>query len=497
MRKRRNPFDVPLKRRRRFSPAALIGVAVSLVVVMAVVAVVFLGPYIRTHAAGAQNNQAPNMDCTLIVPSHPLTAKGLATPYQLVATDPNNGPCNEAEATQEAFVQGSIFDFNTGKIYVYNPLVIDKGTKPAVAPVVPAVPNGAVVALWFGFNGANLTLQATNNSLQEGQCTNGTNNSIFGQFAYCNAPLYFGEVNQSISLDRLNVPALGTALDGKPCPSVRDFAVVDQDQSDNVTSAYLLTAKGQTAQATDANKAALPQATEINNGSDNGLLDAFIDPALGCKPWTAPDLANPGAMATALPLNELQAMVDQRNPMALVPLNDPMVLNGANFSRTKLNAYRAGVDQPIARNDGQADPKAYCQNLVTVGSPRIALDATMTVKMTTPDPAVGNTLFTFLTQRFAASYTNLNCDKLLGKASPLITTQDGNGVAISAMLNGQLINTGVALGVTPVAGGPSINPNCTLNGQAVQSCTGSATVNGQTCTFTFTNNTVAVNCRKQ
>ncbi len=35
-----------------------------------------------------------NMNCTLIVPANPLSAQGLATPYQLTATNPANGPCN-------------------------------------------------------------------------------------------------------------------------------------------------------------------------------------------------------------------------------------------------------------------------------------------------------------------------------------------------------------------------------------------------------------------
>src|SRR5579862_8774893 len=46
-------------------------------------------------AAAAAAAVAPNPDCTLIVPHNPLTATGLATPFQLVATDPAGGPCNE------------------------------------------------------------------------------------------------------------------------------------------------------------------------------------------------------------------------------------------------------------------------------------------------------------------------------------------------------------------------------------------------------------------
>ena len=44
----------------------------------------------------------------------------------------------------------------------------------------------------------------------------------------------------------------------------------------------------------------------LANGSDNLLLDHFVDPALGCTPWTAPDLANPGFQATDLGLNDFR-----------------------------------------------------------------------------------------------------------------------------------------------------------------------------------------------
>ena len=47
---------------------------------------------------------------------------------------------------------------------------------------------------------------------------------------------------------------------------MRDFALVDQDQSDNVISTYLINANGQTAQDTKANVNAVTGATPIGNG---------------------------------------------------------------------------------------------------------------------------------------------------------------------------------------------------------------------------------------
>src|SRR5438874_3653933 len=60
--------------------------------VLAAVAAIATGGAIYVATSHAATD---NMDCTLIVPANPLSAAGLATPYQLVATNKANGPCNE------------------------------------------------------------------------------------------------------------------------------------------------------------------------------------------------------------------------------------------------------------------------------------------------------------------------------------------------------------------------------------------------------------------
>ena len=223
--------------------------------------------------------------------------------------------------------------------------------------------------------------------------------------------------------------------DGLTCPTVRDFSVVDQDQSDNVTTVYLVTASGRIAQNTPANIAALPDAQPQNNGSDNGLLVGPLDTALGCDPWRAPDLASPGQMLTALPLNELQAAADQQNPIALVPLGDPMTLDNDKENLTKTNLYRLGVDQVPAKTTQQASTKTYCQNLLNIAPARLQTDMAFTTATNSPDPAAANNLFTFLAQRFVATFSqNLNCTGLLNVADPVTITQDGNGVTTSATI---------------------------------------------------------------
>ncbi|TMC64745.1 MAG: hypothetical protein E6J21_03120, partial [Chloroflexota bacterium] len=185
MRKQRSPITRYRGfRRSRFSPLLLTGLLVPTVLIL-VAAAVFVLPKLGSHAAAAINS-----DCTLIVPRDPLSARGL------------------------------------GKIAVYDPLVIDQGTQPAVAPVVPTLPKGAIVGIWFGSNGNTLTLQDSDGSLKAGRCVNGANGSLFGQFAYCNAPNFFRAANEAILNGKVRVPPLGRAKDGRTCPSVRDFSVV-------------------------------------------------------------------------------------------------------------------------------------------------------------------------------------------------------------------------------------------------------------------------------
>lgn len=431
MRKRHPSFSpYGTASRRHFSPLMLVGAGVALTLVLAVAATVIAARLTSSHAAGAAT---PNLNCTLIVPANPLFAQGLATPYQFVATNPADGPCNEANANQSAFVQGVIFNPAAGTFRVYSPLIIDQGTQPAVQPTAPTLPHGAVVGLWFGFNANNLMLQgAQQRTLRQGGCVNGLGQSLFTQFAYCNAPAFYAAVNRAIRAGRVQVPALGTAKDGMVCPTTRDFSVVDQDQSDNVQTKYLVNANGQIAQFSAANQAQLQNATIIANPSDNALLTNFIYPTLGCQPWTAPNLADNGAMVPAYPLDEIQAAADQKAPIALVPLTDPMTLVNGNQSLTKTNLYRMGADQMPARSTQQASGTTYCQNLVNTGLPRIKLDQTLTVNGTSPASAAANSLFTFLAMRFNQSFTILNCGALLNTANPVTLQTDGNGVVIGA-----------------------------------------------------------------
>jgi hypothetical protein len=377
----------------------------------------------------------PVPDCTIVIPANPLTAKGLATPFLLQSTDPDDGACHEGNAAQSAFVQAAIIDTDTGQISVYSPLVIDAGTQPAVPPVVPVLPKNYVAAFWFGFNGNNLTqAEAVPGTLANNNCVNGFDNTLFTQFSYCNAVNFFAAANKAVADKKLVVPAPGMGVDGFTCPMVRSFTVVDQDQSDNVPTSYLMTTTGQFAQNTAANLAKLPGATAIGNPSDNRLVDILLDPALNCTPWKVADLANNNAPFPGLPLNELQAKMFQLAPIAQIPLNDPMAEIDGNPSLGKVNAYRAGVDQATANSDADASATAYCTNFREIHPTRLALDKALLAARPSPFPLMANSLFTFMVARENASYILLGCQDLLQLPDRITPITNAAGVVIDATI---------------------------------------------------------------
>jgi hypothetical protein len=422
-------------------------------------------------AANSAASQAPsaadaaaatNVNCDIIVPANPLTAQGLATPYQLTGPDgmtPAQSGCTMANAANlGAFVQATILNPANGQLSVYDPLVVTQGTTPAVAPMVPTLPNNAVVTIDFGFNGTDLTqVGATPNTLQDANCVNGMPGSVFGQVSFCNGINFFSEAHQLEAEGKLVVPSEGTSAkinpsggalgSGQDCPVTHNFDMIDQDPSDNVTTEYLLNpATGQTAQDTTANEGNIPGSTTLLNGSDNTLLDLFMDPVLGCTPFEAPDLANNDQPTTSQALDELLAEANEPSIPALVPENDEMALNGGQFDAAKTDLYREELGQrPIDGSNNRFDsPAMYCQNMINIQTPFLAANQTLLATGQSPVAAMGDNLLTFLANRLNMSFTNLGCQNF-GLANPVTVTLNGNGAAVAATFNTtpqQATNTG-------------------------------------------------------
>lgn len=61
-------------------------------------------------------------NCILQLPTNPLTAEGLATPFILV-----KGNCDQTNPNHQVFVEATIFDPKIKTFGVYHPLVINEG----------------------------------------------------------------------------------------------------------------------------------------------------------------------------------------------------------------------------------------------------------------------------------------------------------------------------------------------------------------------------------
>jgi len=401
----------------------------------------------------ATTTTAVNVNCDIIVPANPLSAAGLATPYQLTGTNgatPAASGCQMSNAAAlGAFVQATILNPATGALAVYDPLVITQGTTAAVAPVVPTLPANAVVTIDFGFNGTDLfQVGATANALRQGNCVNGTAGSVFGQVSFCNGTNFFNEAHALENEGKLVVPSEGTSdkiisagvagSTGQDCLVTHNFEMVDQDQSDNVTSEYLLNpATGQTAQDTTSNAGNIAGSTLLINGSDNALLDLFMDPTLGCTPFEAPDLANNNTPTSSQALDELLAEKDAPTLNAQVPENDEMVLNGAgDFDPQKDNLYREelGMAPISAANNTVSSPEMYCQNMVNIQTPFLKNNQTLLATGQSPVTGTGDNLLTFLANRLNMSFTNLACQNF-GLTNPVTVTLNGAGAAVAATFN--------------------------------------------------------------
>ena len=217
-----------------------------------------------------------------------------------------------------AFVQATILDPATGQLWSTTRSSSPRAPRPPCSPSVPDLPANAIVTIDFGFNGTDLfQVGATRNALKEGNCTNGQPGSIFGQVSFCNGTNFFNAAFKDERERKLIVPSAGTSSKmvvtggamgtGNTCPVTRNFEIVDQDPSDNVTTEYLLNpATGQTAQDTTSNAGNIAGSTLLLNGSDNTLLDRSSTRSSAARPFMAPDLANNDMPTTSQALDELR-----------------------------------------------------------------------------------------------------------------------------------------------------------------------------------------------
>jgi hypothetical protein len=73
--------------------------------------------------------------------------------------------------------------------------------------------------------------------------------------------------------------------------------------------------------------------------------------------------------------------------------------------------------------------------MLRIAPARLLLDQALLLSKLSPVADAANSMFTFLAQRFAASYDILGCGDLVKIPDPISFTRDENGVAVSAKIN--------------------------------------------------------------
>jgi hypothetical protein len=394
----------------------------------------------------------PKTTCGVIVPADPLSARGLATPYQLTGPNgmtPARSGCEMSNGGKlGAFVQATILDPATGTLSVYDPLVITQGTRPDTPGMKlnpPVIPADAVVMIDFGFNGMHLVpVGATPTTLADAHCVSGQAGSAFGQTSFCNGINFFNAVRRAERKGLLKVPSPGTSNaivpsggdlgTGRSCPVISNFEVAGLDPGESVTTTYLLNPlTGQTAQNNATNQGYIAGATLLHGNSANAVLDQYVDPILGCTPFEAPDLSHANVPAFSEALDEIAAGAYQPKTAALVPENDKVVMDGGRFDPAKTDLYREELGQaPVsAATSKSSSPAMYCQNLVDIQTPFLAANQKLLATGQSPVTATAGDLLTFLAHDLSASFTGLGCQQF-HLTNPVTLKRNSAGVAIAA-----------------------------------------------------------------
>jgi hypothetical protein len=125
-----------------------------------------------------------------------------------------------------------------------------------------------------------------------------------------------------------------------------------------------------------------------------------------------------------------------------VPGGDPMVEFNGQPDLAKDNLYRAGMDQPSA-SYSTFKTAPYCREMLRA-LPKMVLDQKMTTNFASIAPAAANNTFTFLAQRWVASWQLLNCQSLINISAPITLTTDANtGVVTAATINTKTLNANI------------------------------------------------------
>ena len=120
-----------------------------------------------------------------------------------------------------------------------------------------------------------------------------------------------------------------------------------------------------------------------------------------------------------------------------------MTLLAGNEDLSKTNLYRRGVNQPTADSYHDVSTHRYCRQLIRIQPGRLLQNKTSFSKFYSPDVGAANSLYTFLAQRFVATYEEqLGCQNLINIPDPVSVTKKDD-VAVSATINTNALNKAI------------------------------------------------------
>lgn len=351
-----------------------------------------------------------SQNCGIYLPNQFLTPIGLSTPF-ILKTISSNIPCSAINSKTTVFVEATIFDKSTGKLTIYNPLVVNNLSQVAIYPDIPTFASDSVVGLWF----SSTVLSFSFINVYPG-CIDGTLRNKFGYFAYCNADVFFEEIRNNINkIIQGGVPILSLN-----CPTIRSFSFINQYQNYKTLTSYILTNKLQIAQNTVNNRKNLNIMSIIEEYPDgNKLLVNYIHKLLSCETYQVYDNIETNVLKYSLALNEIQTYISRNDvtTRAYLSESNPMIL----FDYEKFNLYKLGINQPMNISHNMKD---YCISLYKETHQFLSINYDKMIITPSPDNYKGPNLLIFMVIRFMSTWIELNCFKYTNMTSPIIITYD-------------------------------------------------------------------------
>ena len=362
--------------------------------------------------------------CGLIVPENPLSYQGLNTPYILKSFTGNAADCSVLDQRTTVFVEIVIFDISASTFYIYNPLVVNRLKQIKIYDEIPQLPDQNIVGIWFGSNGVTFKLIDSNNSLHFGDCIDGYNGSIFGNFAYCNARIFF----TTISKYRISIPNIGKTVNGFTCLTTRSFEFNEQYQISNVISSYIVLNSYKIVMKTIKNLSIFKPLFIIISKSNGYILNNYISIATGCTIFAGYDFTEQFIMKTSMILNEIYASLDVEQ--VFIPSTHPSVTIDGVPNLNKLNLYRIGLNQSTVSEIDYNDSRLYCDGIYKKTPIFLYKHHDLLNNYITPDETLGNSLLNVMISRFLTSWNTYNCTEVLKVEFPIKYLKDYNNVIV-------------------------------------------------------------------